>query len=333
MHCLNGMVTKSFKPKLNNVPKTRILLTGGRGMVGKNILENPAAVQYDFVAPSSQELDLTDYAATQRFMAHTKPDIVIHSAGRVGGIQANIAHPVDFLITNVDLGRNVIMAARKVGVRKLINLASSCMYPRNAPNPLNETLILQGELEPTNEGYALAKIFSTRLCDYINRESQQTDKLGLRYKTLIPCNLYGRHDKFAPQHSHLIPAIINKIHHAKVQQLAEVDIWGDGTARREFMYAGDLAGAVLKAVQDFDTVPDLMNIGLGHDFSINEYYATAAQVIGWNGRFVHDITKPVGMKQKLVDITRQRAWGWMPRTSLSVGIENAYQYYLTEQNA
>jgi GDP-L-fucose synthase len=315
------------------VAKTRIFLTGGRGMVGQNILEHSAAAQYDIVAPSSQELDLTDFAATQRFMVATNPDVVIHSAGRVGGIQANIAHPVDFLVTNMDLGRNVIMAARKAGVPKLINLASSCMYPRNAPNPLSETLVLQGELEPTNEGYALAKIFATRLCEYINRESQQTGTTGVRYKTLIPCNLYGRHDKFAPQHSHLIPAIIHKVHQAKVQHLAEVDIWGDGTARREFMYAGDLAGAVLQAVQDFSQLPDLINIGLGHDHSINDYYAAAAQVIGWQGNFVHDITKPVGMKQKLVDITRQRAWGWMPATALSTGIEKAYQYYLMEQNA
>jgi GDP-L-fucose synthase len=309
----------------------RIFLTGGRGMVGQNILEHPAAGQYDIVAPGSQELDLTDFAATQRFMVDTKPDVVIHSAGRVGGIQANIAHPVDFLVTNIDLGRNVIMAARKAGVPKLINLASSCMYPRNAPNPLSETLVLQGELEPSNEGYAIAKIFAIRLCEYINRESQQKGAAAVHYKTLIPCNLYGRHDKFAPQHSHLIPAIIHKVHQAKVQHLAEVDIWGDGTARREFMYAGDLAGAVLQAVQDFSQLPDLINIGLGHDYSINDYYAAAAQVIGWQGNFVHDITKPVGMKQKLVDITRQRAWGWMPATALSTGIENAYQYYLMEQ--
>lgn len=300
-------------------------------MVGQNILEHPAAGQYDIVAPSSQELDLTDFAATQRFMVATKPDVVIHSAGRVGGIQANIAHPVDFLVTNIDLGRNVIMAARKAGVPKLINLASSCMYPRNAPNPLSETLVLQGELEPSNEGYAIAKIFAIRLCEYINRESQQKGAAAVHYKTLIPCNLYGRHDKFAPQHSHLIPAIIHKVHQAKVQHLAEVDIWGDGTARREFMYAGDLAGAVLQAVQDFSQLPDLINIGLGHDYSINDYYVAAAQVIGWQGNFVHDITKPVGMKQKLVDITRQRAWGWMPATALSTGIENAYQYYLMEQ--
>lgn len=317
---------------MNNFAKTRIFLTGGRGMVGKNILEHPAAAQYDIVAPSSEELDLTDTAATQRYMMSTNPDIVIHSAGRVGGIQANMAHPVDFLVTNMDLGRNVIMAARQAGVPKLINLASSCMYPRNAPNPLSETLVLHGELEPTNEGYALSKIFATRLCEYINRESQQTGGAGLRYKTLIPCNLYGRHDKFEPQHSHLIPAIIHKVHDAKVKNLSEVEIWGDGMARREFMYAGDLADAALRAVDEFDQLPDLINVGLGHDQSINDYYAVAAQVIGWKGNFVHDITKPIGMRQKLVDISRQRAWGWMPATALKNGIGKAYQYYLKEWN-
>lgn len=308
--------------------KQRILLTGGRGMVGQNILEHPQADQWTFIAPTSQELDLTDYAATRQFVADVHPNAVIHCAGRVGGIQANIAHPVDFLIANVDLGRNIILAARDAGVTKLFNLASSCMYPRNAPNPLGEELILKGELEPTNEGYALAKIFATRLCEYINRETP-----GTRYKTLIPCNLYGRHDKFAPQHSHLIPAIIHKVHQAKVQNLATVEIWGDGTARREFMYAGDLADAVLRAMDDFDQLPDLMNIGLGHDYNINEYYAAAAQVIDWQGQFAHDTTKPVGMKQKLVDIGRQRAWGWMPATALREGIKKAYHYYLQDTHA
>ncbi|WP_397411205.1 GDP-L-fucose synthase family protein [Polaromonas sp.] len=308
--------------------KPRILLTGGRGMVGQNILEHPGAGKWEFVAPTSQQLDLTDFSATRQFMADLRPEAVIHSAGRVGGIQANIAHPVDFLVTNVDLGRNVILAAREAGVSKLLNLASSCMYPRNAPNPLGEDLVLKGELEPTNEGYALAKIFATRLCEYINRETP-----SLHYKTLIPCNLYGRHDKFSPQHSHLIPAIIHKVHQAKVGNLAEVDIWGDGSARREFMYAGDLADAVLRAMEDFDQLPDLINIGLGHDYSINEYYAAAAQVIGWQGKFVHDTTKPVGMKQKLVDIGRQRAWGWMPATALNEGINKAYHYYLQDKHA
>ena len=305
--------------------KARILLTGGRGMVGRNILEHPLAGQWDFIAPGSHELDLTDFAATRSFIADVKPDTVIHSAGKVGGIQDNMAHPVDFLVTNVDLGRNVILAAREAGVNKLLNLASSCIYPRNAANPLVEDLILTGELEPTNEGYAIAKIFATRLCQFISRENS-----GLYYKTLIPCNLYGRHDNFAPAHSHLIPAIIHKVHLAKQLGLATVDIWGDGTARREFMYAGDLAGAVIRSLTMFDQLPDLINIGLGHDFSIKEYYTTTAEVIGWQGDFVHDTTKPVGMKQKLVSIDRQRNWGWMPATSLREGIQKAYQYYLQE---
>ena len=308
--------------------KARIFLTGGRGMVGRNILEHPLAGQWEFIAPGSDELDLTDFAATRRFMAQVKPDAVIHSAGRVGGIQANMAHPVDFLVTNVDLGRNVILAAREAGVGKLLNLASSCMYPRNATNPLGEDLILKGELEPTNEGYALAKIFATRLCEYISRETPDR-----QYKTLIPCNLYGRHDKFDPKHSHLIPAIIHKVHQAKTGGLPSVEIWGDGMARREFIYAGDLADAVLYALSDFDKLPGLLNIGLGHDHSINDYYRTAAEVIGWTGDFVHDISKPVGMKQKLVDIGRQQQWGWKPKKSLRQGIELAYAYYLGTQGA
>ena len=308
--------------------KPRIFLTGSRGMVGQNILEHPGAAKWEFVAPTSKELDLTDFAATRKFITDLRPDAVIHSAGRVGGIQANIANPVDFLVTNIDLGRNVMLAAREAGVSKLLNLASSCMYPRNAPNPLGEDLVLKGELEPANEGYALAKIFATRLCEYINRETP-----GLHFKTLIPCNLYGRHDKFSPMHSHLIPAIIHKVHQAKIHNMSKVEIWGDGTARREFMYAGDLAGAVLQAMQDFSQLPDLINIGMGHDQSINDYYAAVAQVIGWQGNFVHDNSKPVGTRQKLVDITRQRAWGWMPDTELCTGIEKAYRYYLMEQNA
>lgn len=316
---------------MNKVHKLRVFLTGGRGMVGQNILEHPMAERYEILAPSSKELDLTNASATQHYINEIRPDVIIHAAGRVGGIQANIANPVEFLVTNADIGRNVILAAYKSSVPRLINLASSCMYPRSAPNPLSEDLILQGTLEPTNEGYAIAKIFATRLCEYINRESRKNAALDIRYKTLIPCNLFGRFDKFEPEHSHLIPAIIHKLHQAKVNGLAEVDIWGDGTARREFMYAGDLAGAVLQAVQDFDKLPDLTNIGLGSDHSINEYYAAAAQVIGWNGNFVHDTTKPVGMKQKLVDITRQRNWGWMPSTSLQSGIEKTYKFYLKEQ--
>lgn len=305
--------------------KGKILLTGGRGMVGSNIMEHPAAHNWEIIAPTHSQLDLSDYQATLHYIQQSKPDVVIHTAGRVGGIQANIAAPVDFLVTNLDVGRNIIMAARAVGVPHLLNLGSSCMYPRNAPNPLTEDLVLKGELEPTNEGYALAKIVAARLCEYIRREQPQ-----LHYKTMIPCNLYGRHDKFAPEHSHLIPAIIHKVHAAKASVTSVVDIWGDGTARREFMYAGDFADAVMYALDNFESMPDMLNIGLGYDHSINQYYEAAAAVIGWTGEFRHDLSKPVGMKQKLVSIQQQISWGWQAKTSLQDGIKKTYDYYKTD---
>lgn len=293
-------------------------------MVGRNILEHPAAKDWEIAAPGRDELDLADFSAVSSFIADFKPDVVVHAAGRVGGIQANIASPVDFLVTNLDIGRNVVLAARSAGVPRLLNLASSCMYPRNAPNPLTEAMVLQGELEPTNEGYALAKIVVTRLCEYVRREQP-----ALLYKTMIPCNLYGRFDKFVPESSHLIPAVVRKVHEAKESGASSVDIWGDGTARREFMFAGDFADAVMFGLEHFDSMPDLLNIGLGYDFSINDYYAAVADVIGWNGSFRHDLTKPVGMQQKLVSIARQQKWGWKPRTKLVDGIRATYRYFLT----
>ena len=292
-------------------------------MVGRNILEHPSAERFSFLAPTSSELDLRNFAKVEEYLATHSPDFVIHAAGLVGGIQANIEKPVNFLVENVDLGRNVILASRNAGVQKLLNLSSSCMYPRNAENPLAEEMILHGELEPTNEGYALAKIFAMRLCEYLRKEDPQ-----LMYKTFIPCNLYGRFDKFDPKHSHLIPAIIHKVHLAKAGNKKSVEIWGDGTARREFMYAGDLADGVLKAMADFDQVPDLMNIGLGFDRSINEYYEVVARAVGWEGEFSHDLARPVGMRQKLTSVERQKTWGWQASTSLEDGISKSYDFYL-----
>jgi GDP-L-fucose synthase len=307
--------------------KPIVLLTGGRGMVGRNILEHPMAEHFDFLAPTSADLDLCDFAKVNKYISTYSPEFIIHTAGLVGGIQANMARPVDFLLQNLDLGRNVILAARNAGVKKLLNLSSSCMYPRNATNPLTEDLILKGELEPTNEGYALAKILAMRLCEYIHREDD-----SFKYKTFIPCNLFGRFDKFDPRHSHLIPAIIHKVHLAKVVDEGVVEIWGDGTARREFMYVGDLADAVFRAIDCFDAAPGLMNVGLGFDYSINEYYKTVAKVIGWDGEFSYDLARPVGMKQKLVSVARQKEWGWEASTSLEDGIAKAYDYYLEVLN-
>jgi len=305
--------------------KQTLLITGCSGMVGRNILEHPSAENWNILAPGSHELDLMNAHVVDNYVASHKPDLIVHAAGQVGGIQANIAHPVAFFERNATMGRNIVMAAYKAGIRRFINLASSCMYPRAGINPLREEMILTGELEPTNEGYALAKIMTTRLCQYIRREDESA-----HYKTLIPCNLFGRHDKFDPKHSHLLPAIIHKMHCAKVNSEPTVEIWGDGTARREFMYAGDLADAVLKAVSDIEILPDVMNCGLGHDYTINEYYESVADVIGWDGEFVHDLSKPVGMKQKLCSTDRQSDWGWSAPTSLRDGIKATYKFYLNE---
>ena len=199
------------------------------------------------------------------------------------------------------------------------------MYPRDAINPLSEDLILKGELEPTNEGYALAKVTSTRLCEYINKENPSR-----LYKTIIPCNLFGRFDKFSPNHSHMIPAVIRKIDEAKKSHQQEIDIWGDGEARREFMYAEDLAEFIFYAIDNFKAMPQNLNVGLGTDYTINEYYQTVANVIGFTGSFKHDLSKPVGMRQKLIDDERLKKFGWTYKTDLETGIKKTYEYYLSE---
>lgn len=301
----------------------RILLTGASGMVGRNVLEHPSIREFNILAPRSSELDLRNFSDVHAYLCEHQPDMVIHAAGKVGGIQANMREPVGFLMDNLDMGRNIVWAAHQVGIKRLINLGSSCMYPRNHSEPLREEMVLKGELEPTNEGYALAKVVTARLCEYITRED-----VSYEYKTLIPCNIYGPHDKFDPVHSHLVPAIIHKVHQAKQSGQQAVEIWGDGSARREFMYAGDLADAIVRAINKFDTLPVYMNLGLGHDYTINEYYQAAAEVMGYTGGFVHDLSKPVGMARKLVNVERQQAWGWSASHDLHEGIEKTYNDYL-----
>lgn len=302
----------------------KVLLTGSSGMVGKNILEHPKSKEFVFLSPSRNEMNLLDLNSVKNYLKKNKPDFIIHAAGRVGGIQANIKNPVAFLTQNTDINRNLIMAALEENITNLINLSSSCMYPRNGTNPLTEDQILTGELEPTNEGYALAKIFGLKLCQYICKENP-----SFHYKTLIPCNLYGRFDRFQPEHSHLIPAIIHKTHLAKLAKKTEIEIWGDGKARREFMDAADLADAIFFLLPKFTDIPDIMNVGLGRDYSVNEYYQAAASVIGFNGEFKHDLTKPTGMKQKLTSVENIKKLGWQARTSLEQGLQKAYGYYQT----
>lgn len=249
--------------------------------------------------------------------------MVIHAAGIVGGIQANINHPVRFLRENTLMAHNLIWAAHETEVPYFFNLGSSCMFPRNSPNPLKEELILAGELEPTNEGYALAKIFAQRFCQYINTEQQNSN-----YKTIIPCNLFGKYDKFDNEWGHMIPSVIRKIHDARQQGAPTVSIWGDGEARREFMYTVDLADFIWFAVAYPNLIPSLLNVGLGYDHSINEYYQIIANEIGFKGSFVHDLSKPVGMRQKLVDNSKLKEIGWRPSHTLEQGINQTYSYYL-----
>lgn len=299
-----------------------LLLFGGTGMVGHNLLDLAAERGVAIVAPSHATVDLADGKAVLAAIRRVAPSIVVHAAGRVGGIEANMRAPVAFLTDNWDMGRNVIMAAREAGIGRLINLGSSCMYPRDSPRPLREGDILAGPLEPTNEAYAIAKSAVQRLAAYVGEEDSR-----FRYKTLVPCNLYGRYDTFDPKRSHLAAAVIDKLHRATADRATSVDIWGDGSARREFLYAGDLAEAILAAVDRFDTLPPVLNVGAGVDYSVNDYYRTAATVVGYTGDFRHDLSKPVGMKRKLMDVSLARHWGWTARTSLADGLARTYDFY------
>jgi GDP-L-fucose synthase len=300
----------------------RILLTGGSGMVGRNIREAVEGSKHQVLAPARRELDLSNTVAVSQYVTAHKPEMIIHAAGKVGGIQANMRDPLGFMIENLDAGRNIVVAAMQAGVPRLINLATCCIYPCDAENPLREEQVLTGRLEPTNEGYALAKIAVMRLCSYISHARQD-----LAYKTLVPCNIYGRYDNFDLERGHMVPAVIARLHHAR-QNGTEIEIWGDGSARREFMYAGDLASAVWRAVDAFDTLPDVINIGPGHDYSVDEYYDSIAEAVGYRGRFVHDLSKPAGMRRKLLDVSRMTAWGFAPSHSLKAGIRLTYQHYL-----
>ena len=292
-------------------------------MVGRNLLAHPAAKNYDCVSPDRSELNLLDGAMCTSYIGMVSPDIIIHAAGKVGGIQANMSNPSGFLVENINIGCNIVMAAQKAGVPAILNLGSSCMYPRNAPNPLDEGSLLSGPLEPTNEGYALAKLAVARLCEYISQTA------GLKYRTVIPCNVYGAFDKFDPAVSHLVPGIISKFHQALIDGQKEIEIWGDGTARREFMYGADLADGIWHMISRLNDMPAMVNLGMGHDHSILEYYQTAAEVIGWQGTYIFNHDRPEGMRQKKVSTTRQTSLGWLPATSLRDGLAKTYQHYLT----
>lgn len=303
----------------------KILVTGSGGLVGHNVIDNPEISKNELLTPRSKDLNLLDYLSVFDYIKNNKPDLIIHCAGKVGGIQANMKDMYGFYTENALMGMNLVRAAKECGVKKFINLSSSCTYPRDYINPLKEEYTLKAELEPTNEGYALAKLSILKMCEYISKEYE-----GFEYKTLIPCNLYGKYDKFDEKNAHMIPSIIRKLDQAKKQNLESVEIWGDGEARREFMYAGDLADCIAFTISNWKKVPVLMNVGLGYDYTVNEYYENIKKILGYKGTFTHDLTKPVGMKQKLLDVTRAKDIGWIAKTSLEEGVKYTYEYYINE---
>ncbi len=303
----------------------KILLTGGSGMLGKNILEHSLSSNYQFLSPSSAELNLLNEVGVRNYLEKNPVDLIMHCAGYVGGIQANNSDLTGFFYKNLMMGVNLVNAAKETGVKKLINFGTTCMYSAGCKNPLQEKDILSGGFEKTNEGYAFAKVAVAKLCEFISNQFE------LSYKTLIPCNLYGRWDKFADNVSHMVPAVIKKIHFAKEHNESEVMIWGDGTARREFMLASECADATYFCIENFERVPQYLNIGTGRDYTINEYYRVIADHIGYKGHFSHDLTKLVGIKQKLSSVDLLSKLGWRSTTSLESGIKEAYQYYIEDE--
>lgn len=302
----------------------KILITGSNGMVGTNLkLYLKKNTTHTLLTPKKLELNLLNYEFVYRYLLKEKPDLIIHCAGKVGGIQANINEPVEFFVDNLEMGKNLILAAKRAKIKKLINLGSSCIYPPDNNEAIEEEQLLTGKLEKTNEGYALAKLSIIKLCEYINLQYSE-----YMYKTLIPCNLFGKYDKFDGVRSHMIPAAIKKIHQAKLKNDSYVDIWGNGNVRREFMYAGDLSKIISKCIDKFHELPQVMNVGLGYDYTVNEYYQIIADVIGYKGEFRHLLDKPVGMKRKLLNVERMKSLGLSIDTDIKSCIDQTYQFYL-----
>ncbi len=297
-----------------------ILLLGSNGMVGRNIQEHPEFKEYNFFCPVRKSLDIFNKNHLIKFIKSSNINFIINAAGKVGGIRYNIENPFNFLHENLMIGMNLVTATKECNVAKVLNLGSSCIYPKNISNAIKEADLLSGKLEETNEGYALAKITTLKYFEYLSKET------NYNYKTLIPCNLFGRHDYFDINKSHLISAIILKM--TSISNTNSIEIWGDGTARREFMDAYDLADAIFFSIKNYEILPNIVNVGTGVDYTIEEYYKKVAEVIGFTGNFVFNKEKPTGMKRKLLNVDIMTKLGWSSKISLKDGIKRAYDYYM-----
>ncbi|MCF5910723.1 GDP-L-fucose synthase [Aeromonas veronii] len=315
--------------------KQRVFVAGHRGMVGSAIvrqLEQRADIE--LVLRDRTQLDLLDSNAVQAFFRDNQIDQVYLAAAKVGGIVANNTYPAEFIYQNLMIEANIIHAAHLSGVQKLLFLGSSCIYPKLAKQPITESELLQGTLEPTNEPYAIAKIAGIKLCESYNRQ------YGRDYRSVMPTNLYGPHDNFHPSNSHVIPALIRRFHEAKLALAPEVVVWGSGTPMREFLYVDDMAAASVHVMELADeiyqanTQPMLshINVGTGVDCTIRELAETVARVVGFTGNVTFDATKPDGTPRKLLDVSRLKALGWQYSVSLEEGLQQAYAWFLANQD-
>jgi GDP-L-fucose synthase len=300
----------------------KIYVAGHRGLVGSAVVRALLTAGYtNLVQRTHAELDLTDQAAVRDFFKEEQPRYVVLAAAKVGGIHANNTYRADFIYQNLAIATNVVEAAWRNGVERLVYLGSSCIYPRDCPQPMHEEHLLTGPLEPTNEPYAIAKIAGLKLCEAFNSQ------YGTNYVTLMPTNLYGINDNFDLETSHVIPALVRKVHEAKAANADTVTVWGSGRPKREFLFVDDMADAVVFALQR-DGVPAMLNVGSGTEVSIAELAQTVCRVVGFGGRIVYDSGKPDGTPRKLLDSSRLRALGWHPRVELEEGLRLTYRWFL-----
>lgn len=299
----------------------RVLVAGHTGMAGSSIARRLQREDCEVIGISYPELDMIRQQETEEYLGEVKPDAVFVAAAKVGGIFANSTRPAEFLYENLAIETNLIHAAKTVGVKKLLFLGSSCIYPRLAPQPMKEEALLTGPLEPTNEGYAIAKIAGIKMCDYYRKQ------YGCDFISAMPTNLYGPGDRYDPVNGHAAAALIMKVHEAKCTGASSITLWGTGKALREFLFTGDLADAVVFMMKSYSDYGHL-NVGTGHDITIRELAEAIAKVAGWSGKIVYDTSKPDGMPRKVMDVSRLTELGWVAHTDLKEGLKSAYDWYV-----
>ncbi len=306
-------------------PSHRIFVAGHRGLVGSALVRALEKRGYKHILTRSRtELDLLDQPAVRAFLMKEKPEYILLAAAKVGGIGANMAFPADFIYDNLMVAANVIHSAHVANIDHLLFLGSSCIYPRQAPQPIGEDALLTGPLEPTNAPYAISKIAGITMCEAYNRQ------YGRSYRPVMPTNLYGINDNFDTENAHVIPALMSRFHAAKIKHLPEVVLWGTGTPRREFLYADDAADACLFLLEKDDSL-DLVNIGVGEDIPIHDLAQIMSETVGYRGKVRFDTGKPDGMMRKLLNVQRLATLGWRPRTTLREGLQQTYDWYLRHQ--